>query len=93
MLNATGLTAEDIDRFIPHQANKRIIDASAHKLHIAPQKVVLTVDQHGSTSAASIPLALAVALRTGASRKRSGAVRSCGRLHLGFRARTLVSAA
>src|SRR6202012_3007611 len=52
---ATGLTAEDIDWFVPHQANKRIIDASAHKLHIAPQKVVLTVDRHGNTSAASIP--------------------------------------
>jgi 3-oxoacyl-[acyl-carrier-protein] synthase-3 len=63
--NATGLTAEDLDWFVPHQANKRIIDASAHKLHIAPQKVVLTVDLHGNTSAASIPLALAVAVRDG----------------------------
>jgi 3-oxoacyl-[acyl-carrier-protein] synthase-3 len=67
--NATGLTAEDIDWFIPHQANKRIIDASAHKLHIAPQKVVLTVDQHGNTSAASIPLALAVAVKDGRVKK------------------------
>jgi 3-oxoacyl-[acyl-carrier-protein] synthase-3 len=63
--NATGLTAEDLDWFVPHQANKRIIDASAHKLHIAPQKVVLTVDLHGNTSAASIPLALAVARKDG----------------------------
>ncbi|VIO73761.1 beta-ketoacyl-ACP synthase III [Bradyrhizobium ivorense] len=63
--NATGFTAEDITWFIPHQANKRIIDASAHKLHIAPQKVVLTVDKHGNTSAASIPLALAVAVKDG----------------------------
>jgi 3-oxoacyl-[acyl-carrier-protein] synthase III len=62
---ATGLNAEDINWFVPHQANKRIIDASAHKLHIAPQKVVLTVDQHGNTSAASIPLALAVAVADG----------------------------
>ena len=62
---ATGLSAEDINWFVPHQANKRIIDASAHKLHIAPQKVVLTVDQHGNTSAASIPLALAVAIADG----------------------------
>jgi len=62
---ATGTTAEDLDWFIPHQANKRIIDASAHKLHIAPQKVVLTVDMHGNTSAASIPLALCVAVRDG----------------------------
>jgi 3-oxoacyl-[acyl-carrier-protein] synthase III len=62
---ATGLNAENIDWFVPHQANKRIIDASAHKLHIAPQKVVLTVDGHGNTSAASIPLALSVALKDG----------------------------
>ena len=62
-------TAEDINWFIPHQANKRIIDASAHKLHIAPQKVVLTVDKHGNTSAASIPLALSVAVRDGRIKK------------------------
>jgi 3-oxoacyl-[acyl-carrier-protein] synthase-3 len=62
---ATGLNAESIDWFVPHQANKRIIDASAHKLHIAPQKVVLTVDRHGNTSAASIPLALSVARKDG----------------------------
>jgi 3-oxoacyl-[acyl-carrier-protein] synthase III len=67
--NATGLTADDIDWFIPHQANKRIIDASAHKLHIAPQKVVLTVDLHGNTSAASIPLALNVAVKDGRVKK------------------------
>ncbi|WP_424631697.1 beta-ketoacyl-ACP synthase III [Bradyrhizobium sp. SYSU BS000235] len=62
---ATGTTAEDIDWLVPHQANKRIIDASAKKLHIAPQKVVLTVDRHGNTSAASIPLALAAAADDG----------------------------
>ncbi|MDA9510941.1 3-oxoacyl-ACP synthase [Bradyrhizobium sp. CCBAU 11386] len=62
---ATGLNADSIDWFVPHQANKRIIDASAHKLHIAPEKVVLTVDRHGNTSAASIPLALAVARKDG----------------------------
>jgi 3-oxoacyl-[acyl-carrier-protein] synthase III len=67
--NATGLTADDIDWFIPHQANKRIIDASAHKLHIAPQKVVLTVDLHGNTSAASIPLAISVAVKDGRVKK------------------------
>jgi 3-oxoacyl-[acyl-carrier-protein] synthase-3 len=66
---ATGTTADDIDWFIPHQANKRIIDASAHKLHIAPQKVVLTVDLHGNTSAASIPLALSVAVADGRVKK------------------------
>lgn len=59
---ATGYTAADIDWFIPHQANKRIIDGSAHKLGIAPEKVVITVDRHGNTSAASIPLALSDAV-------------------------------
>jgi 3-oxoacyl-[acyl-carrier-protein] synthase-3 len=67
--NATGTTADDIDWFVPHQANKRIIDASAHKLHIAPQKVVLTVDRHGNTSAASIPLALDAAVHDGRIKK------------------------
>jgi 3-oxoacyl-[acyl-carrier-protein] synthase III len=62
---ATGYTAADIDWFVPHQANKRIIDGSAHKLGIAPEKVVTTVDKHGNTSAASIPLALAVAIADG----------------------------
>ena len=59
---ATGTTAADIDWFIPHQANKRIIDGSAHKLGIPPGKIVITVDRHGNTSAASIPLALADAV-------------------------------
>jgi len=66
---ATGTSAGEIDWFVPHQANKRIIDASAHKLHIAPQKVVLTVDIHGNTSAASIPLALSVAVADGRVKK------------------------
>ncbi len=67
--NATGTTADDVDWLVPHQANKRIIDASAKKLHIAPQKVVLTVDRHGNTSAASIPLALAAAVDDGRIKK------------------------
>jgi len=62
---ATGYTAADIDWFVPHQANKRIIDDSAHKLGIDPKKVVITVDRHGNTSAASIPLALCAAARDG----------------------------
>ncbi len=66
---ATGITASDIDWFVPHQANKRIIDASAHKLHIAAPKVVLTVDRHGNTSAASIPLALCSAVSDGRVKK------------------------
>jgi 3-oxoacyl-[acyl-carrier-protein] synthase III len=59
---ASGYTVADVDWFVPHQANKRIIDGSAHKLGIAPTKVVSTVDRHGNTSAASIPLALADAV-------------------------------
>ena len=59
---ATGTTVKDVDWFIPHQANKRIIDGSAHKLGIPPGKIVTTVDRHGNTSAASIPLALADAV-------------------------------
>jgi 3-oxoacyl-[acyl-carrier-protein] synthase III len=62
---ATGYSAADIDWFVPHQANKRIIDGSAHKLGIAPEKIVATVDKHGNTSAASIPLALSVAVADG----------------------------
>jgi 3-oxoacyl-[acyl-carrier-protein] synthase-3 len=62
---ATGYTAADIDWFVPHQANKRIIDDSAHKLGIDPKKVVITVDKHGNTSAASIPLALCAAVSDG----------------------------
>ncbi|TYC63490.1 ketoacyl-ACP synthase III [Rhodobacterales bacterium] len=62
---ATGLSSDDLDWFIPHQANKRIIDASAKKLNIAPEKVVTTVQLHGNTSAASIPLALDVAVQDG----------------------------
>ncbi|MDE3175678.1 MAG: ketoacyl-ACP synthase III [Pseudomonadota bacterium] len=60
-----GVTAADIDWFVPHQANRRIIDASADKLGIAREKVVVTVDRHGNTSAASIPLALDVAVADG----------------------------
>ena len=66
---ATGFTAADIDWFVPHQANKRIIDDSAHKLGIAADKVVITVDMHGNTSAASIPLALNVAVKDGRIKK------------------------
>jgi 3-oxoacyl-[acyl-carrier-protein] synthase-3 len=62
---ATGTTADELDWFVPHQANKRIITASADKLGIAREKVVITVDRHGNTSAASIPLALDAAKRDG----------------------------
>ena len=62
---AHGYGSDDIDWFIPHQANKRIIDASAKKLGISADKVVLTVQDHGNTSAASIPLALSVGVANG----------------------------
>jgi 3-oxoacyl-[acyl-carrier-protein] synthase-3 len=67
--DATGTTADDLDWLIPHQANRRIIDGSARKLGIAPEKVVITVDIHGNTSAASIPLAIAVAASDGRLKK------------------------
>ena len=65
VFKATGYTAKDIDWFVPHQANQRIIDDSAKKLGIAPEKVITTVAMHGNTSAASIPLALATAVSEG----------------------------
>jgi 3-oxoacyl-[acyl-carrier-protein] synthase-3 len=64
-LRATGMRADEIDWFVPHQANQRIIDASARKLGIHQSKVVSTVARHGNTSAASIPLALDEAVRDG----------------------------
>jgi 3-oxoacyl-[acyl-carrier-protein] synthase-3 len=62
---AAGIEASDLDWFVPHQANRRIIDASAQKFGIPPEKVVTTVQYHGNTSAASIPLALSVAVADG----------------------------
>jgi 3-oxoacyl-[acyl-carrier-protein] synthase-3 len=64
-LNKNGLTSSDIQWLVPHQANKRIIDATAEKLGLPPERVVITVEQHGNTSAASIPLALYTALEDG----------------------------
>jgi 3-oxoacyl-[acyl-carrier-protein] synthase III len=63
--SATGLSSADLDWFVPHQANRRIISASADKLKIPDHKVVYTVQEHGNTSAASIPLALDVAVKDG----------------------------
>ena len=60
-----GLSAQAIDWVVPHQANKRIIDATAKKLGLPADRVVLTVDQHANTSAASVPLALDLAVRDG----------------------------
>jgi 3-oxoacyl-[acyl-carrier-protein] synthase-3 len=69
VFSQADITAEDIDWFVPHQANKRIIDASAKKLGIADEKVVITVDRHGNTSAASVPLALHTAVSDGRIKK------------------------
>lgn len=67
--SVAGITADDIDWFVPHQANRRIIEASAKKLGIPEGKVVITVDRHGNTSAASVPLALSVAVEDGRIQK------------------------
>src|SRR6516165_8885793 len=64
-LRANGLTAADIDWLVPHQANSRIIDGVGRKLGLPPEKVVVTIDRHANTSAASIPLALDAAVKDG----------------------------
>jgi 3-oxoacyl-[acyl-carrier-protein] synthase-3 len=64
-LAAAGLTSDDVDWVVPHQANARILDATARKLGLAPEKVIVTVDQHANTSAASVPLALDTAVKDG----------------------------
>jgi 3-oxoacyl-[acyl-carrier-protein] synthase-3 len=64
-LEATGLDASDIDWIVPHQANRRILDGTARKLGVAPEKVIITVDEHANTSAASVPLALNQAVSDG----------------------------
>ena len=64
-LEANGLEASDIDWVVPHQANKRILDGTAKKFSIPAEKVIVTVDEHANTSAASIPLALCVAVKDG----------------------------
>jgi 3-oxoacyl-[acyl-carrier-protein] synthase-3 len=64
-LEAAGHRADEVDWVVPHQANKRILDATAKKLGLDPSRVVVTVDQHANTSAASVPLALDTAVRDG----------------------------
>ena len=66
---ANNMTSNDVQWLVPHQANKRIIDATAEKLHLLPEKVVVTVSEHGNTSAASIPLALTTAVEDGRIKK------------------------
>ncbi|MDA0366844.1 MAG: ketoacyl-ACP synthase III [Proteobacteria bacterium] len=65
VIAAAGVTLDDVDWLVPHQANKRILDSTAKKLGIDPGKVVVTVDLHANTSAASVPLALDVAVQDG----------------------------
>ena len=65
VLTDQGLTSADLDWVVPHQANQRILDATARKLGLPPEKVVVTVDRHANTSAASVPLALDTAVRDG----------------------------
>ena len=65
VLSDAGLEAKDIDWVVPHQANARILDATARKLGLPPEKVVVTVDRHANTSAASVPLALDAAVSDG----------------------------
>jgi 3-oxoacyl-[acyl-carrier-protein] synthase-3 len=69
VLVASGHSSDEVDWVIPHQANKRILDATAKKLGLDPSRVVVTVDQHANTSAASVPLALDVAVRDGRVKK------------------------
>ncbi len=64
-LTAAGHSPDEVDWVVPHQANKRILDATAKKLGLDPNRVIVTVDQHANTSAASVPLALDVAVRDG----------------------------
>ncbi len=68
-LAMAGLSSDQVDWVVPHQANARILDATARKLGLEPAKVVVTVDQHANTSAASVPLALDVAVRDGRIRQ------------------------
>jgi 3-oxoacyl-[acyl-carrier-protein] synthase-3 len=69
VLEKVGLEAKDVDWLVPHQANKRIIDGTGRKLGLPPERVVVTVDKHANTSAASIPLALDVAVKDGRIKK------------------------
>lgn len=68
-LESVGLTPDDIDWIVPHQANRRILDATAKKLKLSPERIIVTVDRHANTSAASIPLALDEAVRDGRIRQ------------------------
>ena len=85
VLGDAGLTSDDVDWVVPHQANARILDATARKLGLPPEKVVVTVDRHANTSAASVPLALDTAVQGWPNQaRRSYRARSDGRrIYLG----------
>ena len=93
-LAANGLDRHDIDWLIPHQANLRIIEATAKRLDMPMERVVVTVDKHGNTSSGSVPLALDVAVRSGkvAARPTAAARGLRWRFHLGLGAAALLSA-
>jgi 3-oxoacyl-[acyl-carrier-protein] synthase-3 len=65
ILAESGFAPEDVDLYVPHQANARILDGIAKKLRVDPEKIIMTLSQHGNTSAASIPLALSYAVEAG----------------------------
>ncbi len=65
VMDSAGVTVEDVDWFVPHQANQRILDGTAKKLKIKPEQVISTISSHGNTSAASVPLALDTAISDG----------------------------
>jgi 3-oxoacyl-[acyl-carrier-protein] synthase-3 len=69
VLDQAGYSADQVDWVVPHQANRRILDATARKLALPPEKVIITVDRHANTSAASVPLALDTAVRDGRIKK------------------------
>jgi 3-oxoacyl-[acyl-carrier-protein] synthase-3 len=71
LLDEVGMSVDDVDVYVPHQANVRIIDHAARKLGFPPEKVVINVDRYGNTSSGSIPLALADAREDGRLRKGS----------------------
>lgn len=81
-LELANLTVSDVDWYIPHQANLRIIDSVAKKLNLPMEKVIVTVDHHGNTSAASIPLAIAESFENG--KIKSGNVIAISSMGAGF---------
>ena len=94
-LEANGLDRHDIDWLIPHQANLRIIEATAKRLDMPMERVIVTVDKHGNTSSGSVPLALDEAVRSGkvAARPTAAARSLRRRLHLGLGAAALLTLA